>query len=102
MKDSIKDKLKKATEFDQIKVIVDDYIDYYNNDRYQWNLAKLSPNEYYHFCITGEYPLAVANPPSPPIAKKKPEELGRRHESDSRAGTESGESMLDAQRPGIP
>ena len=102
MKDSIKDKLKKATEFDQIKVIVDDYIDYYNNDRYQWNLANLSPNEYYHFCITGEYPLAVANPPSPPIAKKKPEELGRRHESDSRAGTESGESMLDAQRPGIP
>ncbi len=35
MKDSVKDDLKEATEFIQIKVIVDDYIDYYNNDRYQ-------------------------------------------------------------------
>ena len=32
-------------------------MDYYNNDRYQWRLAKLSPNEYYDYIITGKYPL---------------------------------------------
>ena len=34
----------------------DNWIDYYNNDRYQWDLAKLSPNEYYHYLLTGSYP----------------------------------------------
>ena len=34
-----------------------DWIDYYNNERYQWNLAKLSPTEYYRYAMTGEYPL---------------------------------------------
>jgi len=32
-------------------------MDYYNNDRYQWRLAKLSPNEYYEYITTGIYPL---------------------------------------------
>ena len=27
-----------------------------NNDRYQWALAKLSPNEYYQYLTTGSYP----------------------------------------------
>lgn len=102
MKDSIKDKLKEATEFIQVKAIVDDYIDYYNNERYQWQLAKLSPNEYYQFCVTGEYSLAVVNPPLPPTAEKKPGELGRKHECGSGAGTESRDSTPDAQRPGSP
>ena len=30
---------------------------YYNNDRYQYNLAMLSPNEYLEYYMTGEYPL---------------------------------------------
>ena len=47
MKDHISDKLKVCTEYSQVKVVVDDYISYYNNDRYQWHLAKLSPNEFY-------------------------------------------------------
>ena len=34
-----------------------DWIDYYNNDRYQWALAKLSPNEYYDYITSGNYPL---------------------------------------------
>lgn len=96
MKDSIKDKLKKASEFIQVKAIVDDYIDYYNNERYQWKLAKLSPNEYYQFYITGQYPLAVENPPSAPTAEKKPEELGRKVSTNRGAGTESRDSTLDA------
>lgn len=41
---------------------VEDWIDYYNNDRYQWELARLSPNEYYQYITTGKYPLPVAPP----------------------------------------
>lgn len=88
MKDHIKSRLKQCTEFDQVKEIIDDYIDYYNNERYQWHLAKLSPNEFYQFYLTGEYPIKIANPPSPPTAAKLPEELG--------AGVESTDSTLDA------
>ena len=40
-----------------LKRDIDDWFDYYNNDRYQWQLAKLSPKQYYHFVTTGEYPL---------------------------------------------
>ena len=36
-----------------------DWIDYYNNERYQWSLAKLSPAEYYRYVTTGEYPIPV-------------------------------------------
>ena len=50
--------------FDEVKVIIDDWMDYYNNDRYQWRLAKLSPNEYYDYIITGEYPLKDVIPSS--------------------------------------
>jgi transposase InsO family protein len=41
----------------EVKVIIDDWIDYYNNERCQWQLAKLSPNQYYKYISTGEYPL---------------------------------------------
>ena len=34
-------------------------MDYYNNNRCQWDLAKLSPNEYYHYITTGEYPAGT-------------------------------------------
>ncbi|WP_417168692.1 IS3 family transposase [Terrihalobacillus insolitus] len=37
---------------------IDDYMDYYNNERYQWDLAKLSPNQYAAFIKTGVCPLA--------------------------------------------
>ena len=77
MKDSIKEKLKKATSVAEVKAIVDDYIDFYNNYRYQWDLAKLSPNEFYDFYTTGNYPMKVVNAPAPPRALRKPEELGR-------------------------
>lgn len=57
MKDEIKDKLKSAETFKDVKFIIDDYMHYYNNDRYQWQLAKLSPNEYYQYITSGKYPL---------------------------------------------
>ena len=67
MKDCIRDKLEAATSFEEVKTIIDDYIDYYNNRRYQWNLAKLSPNEFYNFVTTGKYPLDVPCVPAPPL-----------------------------------
>ena len=57
MKDEIMDKIALAESFADAKAIIDDYIDYYNNDRGQWQLAKLSPNEYYSYITTGHYPL---------------------------------------------
>jgi len=42
------------------------WIDYYNNDRYQWALAKLSPREYYRFVTTGIYPLNTFGGSVPP------------------------------------
>jgi len=47
---------------DDIKSIINDWVDYYNNERYQWGLAKLSPNEYYDYVMTGEYPLSIKAP----------------------------------------
>lgn len=73
MKDHIREKLSDCLEYAQAKAVIDDYIDYYNNERYQWHLAKLSPNEFYKFCTTGEYPLAVPNPPEAPQPKRRPE-----------------------------
>lgn len=57
MKDHIKSKLAACETYDEVKEIVDDWMDYYNNDRYQWELARLSPNEYYQYITTGDYPL---------------------------------------------
>lgn len=55
MKDKID--VSNCTDFCEVKDIIDDWIDYYNNERYQWDLAKLSPNEYYSYITTGIYPL---------------------------------------------
>ena len=55
MKDEIR--LNGSDGHQQIEQKVLDWIDYYNNDRYQWSLAKLSPSEYYRFTMTGEHPI---------------------------------------------
>lgn len=57
MKDEIGDKIAKCKTFPQISKVITEYMNYYNNYRYQWNLAKLAPAEYYEYCITGVYPL---------------------------------------------
>lgn len=59
MKDEID--LTNCKNIEDIKLIIDDYMDYYNKERYQWNLAKLSPSEYYEYLITGIYPLKSEN-----------------------------------------
>ena len=83
MKDHIKDKLAVATAYPEVQAIVDDYMDYYNNERYQWDLAKLSPNEYYKFVTTGVYPLDIPNTPTLPAIQKEPAELGARKTTDN-------------------
>jgi len=55
MKDNIN--ISSCTTFEEIKAIVDDWMDYYNYDRYQWDLAKLSPCEFAEYVRTGIYPL---------------------------------------------
>lgn len=50
---------------EQIVAVINDWIDYYNNDRYQWDLAKLSPSEYYEYITTGVYPLPFPPPTVP-------------------------------------
>ena len=80
MKDHIRDMIKEAKSFDDVREIVNDYIDYYNNERYQWELAKLSPNEFYRFCTTGIYPIDIPNRPEVPEIKKSSYELSKRIE----------------------
>lgn len=76
MKDHIKNDLANCTVYDHVVSLVDEYIDYYNNYRYQWDLAKLSPNEFYKFVTTGVYPLNITNIPNVPNDWKLPAELG--------------------------
>lgn len=57
MKDHILPRIKECNDFTDVKAVIDDWMDYYNNERYQWELAKLSPNEYYEYITTGRYPL---------------------------------------------
>ena len=76
MKDHLMERIAKATKFEQVQAAVDDYMDYYNNERYVWDLAYLSPNEYYDFVMTGIYPLDIPNKPKAPTIEKKPNELG--------------------------
>jgi transposase InsO family protein len=57
MKDELK--IHRDMSFEEILAEVDDWMDYYNNDRYQWGLAKLSPREFYEYLMTGEYPLTI-------------------------------------------
>lgn len=59
MKDELADRKNNWTSFDDVSADINDWMDYYNNDRGQWNLEKLSPNEYYNYIITGINPLSI-------------------------------------------
>lgn len=48
--------------FEQIHEAIRTWADYYNNERYQWDLVRLAPTEYYRYLVTGEYPLSVPTP----------------------------------------
>lgn len=57
MKDEIGEHFEDISSFEELSKIIDDYIDYYNSDRYQYELAKLSPNEYLEYYKSGNYSL---------------------------------------------
>lgn len=58
MKSEILEKLAKCATQREVEALINDWIEYYNTERFQWELAKLSPVEYYEYMKTGEYPLA--------------------------------------------
>ena len=55
MKDEID--ISGCTTYQEILAVITDWTEYYNNDRYQWDLARLSPREYYKYETTGVYPI---------------------------------------------
>ena len=57
MKDEISNELARSSQFEEIKALVDCWIAYYNNDRYQMKLAKLSPKEFFEYVTIGIYLL---------------------------------------------
>ena len=65
MKDELADKMSCWDTYADVKRDIDDWFDYYNHDRYQWQLAKLSPCQFYRYVTTGEYPL----PGKPPAGE---------------------------------
>ena len=44
---------------EDVRIVIDDYMDYYNTDRYQEHLGGLSPNEFANFIKTGFNPLKI-------------------------------------------
>jgi transposase InsO family protein len=57
--------LTQCETHEQITAAIDDWMEYYNNERYQWDLAKLAPSEYYKYITTGVYPLPFPPPKAP-------------------------------------
>jgi transposase InsO family protein len=60
MKDEIE--IGRCETYEEIHKVIADWTDYYNNDRYQWDLKKLSPTEYHRYLTTGKYPLSIPEP----------------------------------------
>ena len=64
MKDEISDLIAICVTFEEVVTRIDDWMNYYNNDRSQWDLLKLIPKEYYVYLQTGIYPLLVYQKPT--------------------------------------
>lgn len=57
MKDEIRLKILECETHYDVRKVINEYVEYYNTERGQWSLAKLTPQEYYEYRKTGEYPL---------------------------------------------
>lgn len=62
MKDELQMSSNKWESFEDVQPAIDDWMDYYNNDRYQMRLQKMSPNEYYKYITEGIYPVSMPRP----------------------------------------
>ena len=54
MKEELKPYISGWETLQEAKNTIDDWMDYYNNERYQWDLAKLSHSQFYNYYTTGE------------------------------------------------
>lgn len=55
MKDEMN--LTQCKSLAEVQEMIDDYMFYYNHERPQWNLAKLTPRQYYDYSVTQVYPI---------------------------------------------
>ena len=62
MKDEIACLIAAYETFQEVQYRLMDWMDYYNNERYQWGLLKLAPMQYYRYKTTGYYPLPQYQP----------------------------------------
>ena len=62
MKDEIACLIAEYETFQEVQYRLLDWMDYYNNERYQWGLLKLAPVQYYRYKTTGYYPLPQYQP----------------------------------------
>lgn len=57
LKTSILDMVAMCRDFDSARQLVDGYLKAYNSEHYQYDLAGLTPTEFYQYVTTGVYPL---------------------------------------------
>ena len=60
MKQELQSRAKTWDNYETVKATIDDWMDYYNHDRYQLGLAKMSPCEYYQYITTGRWPEGLS------------------------------------------
>jgi hypothetical protein len=59
MKDELN--LHLCKKFHDLENEVEDYMNYYNNDRNQWRFTKMTPMEYGDFLLYGVYPNNICS-----------------------------------------
>jgi hypothetical protein len=57
LKTAIMDRVARCRTFDDAKELISGYIKVYNTEHYQYDLAALTPAEFYQYATTGIYPL---------------------------------------------
>ena len=45
--------IAQCLDYEELQIEIDDYMDYYNNYRYQWDLGKRTPIEYRIYLLEG-------------------------------------------------
>ncbi len=95
MKDEIADLIDACETYEQVTAQIDDWMDFYNNDRSQWNLLKLAPREYYEYLQTGIYPLPVFEKETSRALPRTPRfnALGIKRKSDSSVPPSRGSAL---------
>jgi putative transposase len=43
---------KECRTYEELELLVEEYIEYYNNERYQWDLKKMTPVQYRNHLLT--------------------------------------------------